>query len=279
MGLAAQLDIDRLSGADLPGLQALSAEAGWNQTADDWRVFLDHGAVFGCRDACSALQASAAILPYGDFAWISMVLVTATARRMGLGTGLLRHCMAELRGRGIVPLLDATPAGEQVYVPLGFRPLYGITRWQGAGSRNDDLVTTARPLDDAALADAIALDAAVCGAPRDFLLRSLRERAPQLALRLKQHSFVLVRPGRLATQIGPLAASDEAAAIALLQAALARIDGPVFLDVPDRWTGMAAELQRRGFVRQRGFRRMVLGRDTGFGDPGRSFVIAGPEFG
>jgi hypothetical protein len=90
---------------------------------------------------------------------------------------------------------------------------------------------------------------------------------------------VLARPGRLATQIGPLVANDEAAAIALLQAALARIDGPVFLDVPDRWTGIAAELQRRGFTIQRGFRRMVLGRDAGFGDPGRSFVIAGPEFG
>lgn len=277
--MADALVIDRLSEADLPGLQTLSAEAGWNQTMDDWRIFLGEGQVFGCRDAGSALQASAAILPYGDFAWISMVLVTASARRMGLGSALLRHCIAELRRMGLVPLLDATPAGEAVYLPLGFRPLYGITRWQGRGAPNDTAVTTALPLDEAGLADAIALDAAVCGAPRAVLLRSLQVRAPHPALRLKQHSFVLARPGRLATQIGPLAANDEAAAIALLQAALARIDGPVFLDVPEQWAGIAAELRQRGFSQQRGFRRMVLDRDTGFGDPGRSFVIAGPEFG
>lgn len=281
--MADALVIDRLSEADLPGLQTLSAEAGWNQTMDDWRIFLGEGRVFGHRDATSretgGLLASAAILPYGDFAWISMVLVTAAARRIGLGSALLRHCIAELRRMGLVPLLDATPAGEAVYIPLGFRPLCGITRWQGHGRTDETVVTTALPLDEAGLADAIALDAAVCGAPREGLLRSLQARAPQLALRLKQHSFVLARPGRLATQIGPLVANDEAAAIALLQAALARLDGPVFLDVPDRWTGIAAELQRRGFSQQRGFRRMVLDRDTGFGDPGRSFVIAGPEFG
>ncbi|MFC3677280.1 GNAT family N-acetyltransferase [Ferrovibrio xuzhouensis] len=280
--MADALVIDRLSEADLPGLQTLSAEAGWNQTMDDWRIFLGAGQVFGCREA-GRLLASAAILPYGAFAWISMVLVTATARRLGLGTGLLRHCIAELRRMGLVPLLDATAAGEKIYIPLGFRPLYGITRWQGQGQRSgrpdDTAVTTALPLNEAGLADAIALDAAVCGAPREGLLRSLQARAPHLALRLKQHSILLARPGRLATQIGPLAANDEAAAIALLQAALARIDGPVFLDVPEQWTGIAAELQQRGFSKQRGFRRMVLDRDAGFGDPGRSFVIAGPEFG
>uniref|UniRef100_UPI00312034A2 hypothetical protein n=1 Tax=Ferrovibrio sp. TaxID=1917215 RepID=UPI00312034A2 len=69
-------------------------------------------------------------------------------------------------------------------------------------------------------------------------------------------------------------------ALALLRVALARATGPVFLDVPDRWTGLAAELQRRGFTIQRSFRRMALAdRPPVLGDAARGFVIAGPEFG
>lgn len=271
------LGIDRLGIADLPAALTLSAEAGWNQTDGDWRQFLDHGRVFAIRDADGRPQATAATLPYGRFAWISMVLVTAGQRQRGLGSLLLKHCIAELQHAGLVPVLDATPAGERVYLPLGFQPVSGITRWQGQGGGAS--IATAMELTEAGLDPAIALDATVFGASRDFLLRSFRSRAPQLALRLKEHSFVVARPGRLATQIGPLVANDESAALALLQAALARIDGPVFMDVPDRWLNLRAELERRGFTIQRGFRRMVLGSDQPFGDPARSFVVAGPEFG
>lgn len=277
MATTETLGIDRLGIADLPAALALSAEAGWNQTDGDWRLFLDHGRVFVCRDADGRPQATAATLPYGRFAWISMVLVTAAQRQRGLGTLLLKHCIAELQHAGLVPVLDATPAGERVYLPLGFRPVSGITRWQGQGGGTS--IATAMELTEAGLDPAIALDATVFSASRDFLLRSFRSRAPQLALRLKEHSFVVARPGRLATQIGPLVANDESAALALLQAALARIDGPVFMDVPDHWLNLRAELERRGFTIQRGFRRMALGSDQPFGDPARSFVVAGPEFG
>src|SRR3546814_13629227 len=103
---------------------------------------------------------------------------------------------------------------------------------------------------------------------------AIEARAPQRARRRKQKSILLARPGRLATQIGPLAANDEAAALALLQAALARIDGPVFLDVPEQWTGIAAELQQRGFSKQRGFRRMVLDRDRKSVVSGKSVSVS-----
>ena len=32
-----------------------------------------------------------------------------------------------------VPVLDATPAGENVYLPLGFQPHFGFQRWQHDG--------------------------------------------------------------------------------------------------------------------------------------------------
>ena len=91
--------------------------------------------------------------------------------------------------------------------------------------------------------------------------------------------FSLARPGRIATQIGPIVAPDEATAASLLDAALASVRGPVFLDLTDRWDGLKRMLARRGFTIQRPYLRMGLGRRNPFGDPGKLFVIAGPEFG
>ena len=55
---------------------ALSDAAGWNQTADDWAIFIRNGQAVGFRDAADRLVATAAALPYGASAgWISMVLV------------------------------------------------------------------------------------------------------------------------------------------------------------------------------------------------------------
>lgn len=270
--MAKTLDIDRLDTADLPAALALSAEAGWNQTEEDWRIFLDQGRVFACRDGDGRPVATAAILPYGDFAWISMVLVTAAQRQRGMGGLLLRHCISELQREGRVPYLDATPAGEKVYLPLGFRPVFGISRWQGQGQGPGG---SAPPVD----ADACqALDEAAFGARRAPLLHSFIKRLPALA-RQQDNAFIVARNGRLATQIGPLVAGSEAQALDLLKAALDHVVGPVFLDVPDRWTGLSGVLQRRGFTIQRGFRRMAFNSSNANGDPARSFVIAGPEFG
>ncbi|TMJ27252.1 MAG: GNAT family N-acetyltransferase, partial [Alphaproteobacteria bacterium] len=53
-----------LARAHAPAALELSAEAGWNQRADDWKVFLAHGRVTGVFAAGRRLVATAAILPY-----------------------------------------------------------------------------------------------------------------------------------------------------------------------------------------------------------------------
>src|SRR3974390_995040 len=78
----------------------LVAEAGWNQTADDWAAFFRLGEVFGARTPEGRLIATAALLPYGSFAWISMVIVAGANRRAGLGTTMLHICLARLARRG-----------------------------------------------------------------------------------------------------------------------------------------------------------------------------------
>src|SRR6266852_6438002 len=84
-----------LAAAELPDAEALVREAGWNQVAADWEIFRALGTVYAAR-AEGRVVATAATLPYGEFAWISMVLVAGDQRRRGLGTKLLHRCIAEL---------------------------------------------------------------------------------------------------------------------------------------------------------------------------------------
>jgi GNAT superfamily N-acetyltransferase len=275
------LPLTTLTENDIAGCMALSAEAGWNQTADDWALFIRHGTVFGLPDGDGHPVATGAILPFSDsFAWVSMVLVTAARRRHRIGTGILESCCAELKRRGLVAVLDATPAGERVYRPLGFAPTFALSRWQGQGGAGTALPAGVRSMqadDMAAVAD---IDARAFGAPRPFLLQSFFARAPQLAFVTNDGAgFALARPGRIAAQIGPIIAADEDAAAALLSAALGAASGPVFLDVADRWQKLGALLRARGFTVQRPFLRMALGRGAPFGEVARTFVVAGPEFG
>jgi hypothetical protein len=209
-----------------------------------------------------------------------MVLVTASRRRQHLGTAILETCCAELARRGLVAVLDATPAGERVYRPLGFEGMFNLSRWQGVGEPHGDLASGIRAIAAADLAAITAMDAEAFGAERKFLLRSLFDRLPRRAFIADNNAgFVLARPGRLATQIGPLVAANEQVAVGLLDAALDCASGPVFLDLIDGRDILARRLRERGFTVQRPFLRMGLKRSAPFGDAARLFVVAGPEFG
>ena len=283
------LPLVALDDGDIAGCMALSAEAGWNQSPDDWKLFLEHGTVFGLRDAAGRPVATGAILPYREgFAWIGMVLVTASRRRARIGTRILETCCRELTQRGLVALLDATPAGEQVYRPLGFEPIFRLTRWQGMGGGRAVPAIPApgipapgiRRMQETDLAAVVDLDAETCGAQRPFLLQNFYRRVPNLAfITTSGDGFAMARTGRLATQIGPIIAESETTAAILLDAALDAAAGPVFLDVCDRWDGLVRQLERRNFTVQRPFLRMALRRLTPFGDAMRTFSIAGPEYG
>ncbi len=179
--------------------------------------------------------------------------------------------------------IDATELGHPVYLPLGFQDVYSLSRWQGTGGGAPAGVSGVDVLDPGDLGDIAAFDAAAFGADRTDILYHLAGRCPALALRAGGEGgvggYVLARDGRLATQLGPLVARDDATAAALLAAALARIEGPVFLDLADHHAGLAALLGARGFTRQRGYARMLRGRARPFDDRRRVYVIAGPELG
>jgi GNAT superfamily N-acetyltransferase len=262
-----------MTDADLPRAVMLSSRAGWNQNAADWRLFLDHGEVRALDDGdADCLAATAAVLPFGrDLAWISMVLVREDRRRAGLATALMQWAIERLRGTRCIAL-DATPNGREVYRRLGFRDVWGFTRWRLDAPL--EAASAARGMDWPAL---IEMDEAAFGAPRGFLLRNFCARQPQSAF-LGDSGYVLARDGARLPQIGPVVATGAREALALIAAAHRRIRGPVLLDIADHAHGVVAALEAAGARRLRPFTRMVLGTPLP-GDPSRLIAMAGPEFG
>jgi GNAT superfamily N-acetyltransferase len=268
--------------------EALVAEAGWNQVAADWRIFLEFGTVHAVRNAAGRVVATASTLPHdGRFAWISMVLVNAGYRRQGLARRLMRRCIDDLTSAGLVPVLDATPAGREVYRKLGFQDSWAYQRLtlkaRRAAPEQSRAQVDVRRIDDLAWDALCAYDADAFGARRGALLSRLRGRLPEAeyyAMRGgKIAGFMLGRDGRIASHIGPLIAEDEAVAQALLQRAVEAIAGPIFLDFADAKTDTSRWLAAVGFTPARPLTRMLLGRSERFDDPHRTFAVVGPEFG
>lgn len=264
----------RLGAEHLAGCVALSEAARWNQNAADWRLMLALGQGWGLLDG-DALAASTLVIPYGRFAWISMVLVHPGQRRRGFATRLLRKALADLQSRGLTPVLDATPAGREVYRQEGFHDAWTFRRFFApADPRAQPPRTSVRSLEPKDWRWILALDRQAFGGDREALLRSLAQRLPAAALVVEGSGFVLGREGRELPQIGPLVADRAETARALLERGLAEVAGALYVDLADH-----AALERAGFAEQRPFTRMVHGSGAAPGDPSRVFLVAGPELG
>lgn len=280
MAISDEIEIVGLGAGDVDAGLALSDEAGWNQTAEDWRLIIGMGHAIGVRDAAGKLIASAAALPYeGPLGYVAMVLVTRSQRRRGIATELVQRCIGTLTSMNRVPMLDATPDGVKVYGRQGFRPLFGLARWQGETAYRGEGRSngTIRAAD---IATVVELDRATLGAARPQLVRSFLERPGTRAIAGESADRVaVIRDGRKARQVGPVIAPSEPAAIELLETIMSDCIGRVFIDVPDRWHGVAEWLGTRGFAVQRSFTRMAYECSDAFGDYERLFALAGPEFG
>jgi GNAT superfamily N-acetyltransferase len=275
--------------ADIPVALALSTEAGWNQSAADWALLLTFGRGFALLGPDASIVATAVVVPYERrFAWIGMVIVTAAFRRLGLATRLLQRCITTICASGAVPVLDATPAGREVYRKLGFVDTWELQRYAGAGMARAATASAAeariRRLNPADLEQLRAFDGDAFGADRFALLDRLRENLPEAAL-VAEHAdgtlagMAFQRPGRTATQIGPVIAADARVALALIAHAVRTTSGSLLIDVPLEHTRVNEWLEAQGFAVERPLTRMQYDVATPFGRLDRTFAIAGPEIG
>ena len=272
---ACDLEIVLLTETAIEDVLALSAEAGWNQNSRDWAMMLRLGQGFGLRAARRIIASSVALPHPPFFGWVGMVLVNRPFRRRGFATRLLKRAITHLEDLGLTPMLDATPAGRAVYLPLGFIDLEPISRWLSPGR---DTVGSApvAPIDMALVERA---DLAAFGADRSAILRDLAGRPNAFAMAKPNGAFLLSRAGRTATQIGPVVAESGGGAMALVDCAIDAIAGPLLIDIPDRESELNNLLTKRGFAVERPFHRMALRSGKDFGDPSRIRAIAGPELG
>lgn len=278
-----------LGEAHIAGAMALSRAANWNQNEADWRMMLRLGKGFGLSAADGGLVASIVVLPYeAAFAWMSMVLVSPEHRRRGYASRMLRRALDYLQSRGLSAVLDATPAGHEVYVQEGLRDTWGFQRYSLPESRPVSGALDVAGLEVRCCADGdwpqiLALDLPAFGASREPLLRALAARLPAAALvagRGNQiRGFLLGREGREAHQLGPLIAADLSAAQALLAHALARVPAPMYMDIVDRHAGLRDWALQQGFSVQRPFTRMVHGAECAPGNNETVMLVAGPELG
>lgn len=280
-----ELTLHDLSVADAARGFALSTEIGWNQTESDWRYMLANGPGIGRTDSQGKLVASAIALPYGTFGWVCMVLVAPDWRRHGIATDLMNRVIALLEADGILPGLDATPDGREVYRQIGFRDIYGIERLV-AKSASLASVPPAdveiRPVLDADLIALAAYDRPRFGGDRAALLSHLRERQQDRAFAAWRGNnisgFVLARDGRTWTQVGPVAADDTSIATALI--AKAAGDGQnLLMDVPADQADTLVWLKASGFEYQRPYTRMIRGGTQPLDRPAAIYALAGPELG
>jgi GNAT superfamily N-acetyltransferase len=246
----------------------LSAEAGWSQTADDWRMLLrlNPENCFGI-DADGRLVSTATLMCYGkQLGWIGMVLTTTAYRRRGFARTLLLHTIARADQLGIESLkLDATDQGQPLYESLGFRVEQPVERWWRPKQAACE-VGGVQP------AHLLHHDVHAYGADRSKLLHALTERSKVQA---SAHGFCLTRPGRRANYIGPCISQSAEFARRSIQTFAAEESYWDLLPQNQPALNIATEL---GFKPLRKLIRMVRGRDLR-GREDWIYAIAGFELG
>jgi GNAT superfamily N-acetyltransferase len=260
---------------DVPQAWNLSQLAGWNQTPGDWQLLLElapDGCL--CVECDRTVISTATLVPYGNrLGFIGMVLTHPDYRRRGCARQLLLELLARASAIGIETLkLDATEAGEPLYASLGFRREQAIERWWRQGSPATQPQTGTAASD---LAPWFEVDAYGFGADRSLLLRKLAERGKGF---VNEAGFLLSRPGRTATYLGPCRARSRDAATDLFTRAIEQ-GAPGWA-----WDLFPANLEavrlatELAFTPQRRLTRMVRGaRHDSNTEPG--YAIAGFELG
>ncbi|MCZ7646749.1 MAG: GNAT family N-acetyltransferase [Planctomycetota bacterium] len=283
-----------LTPADIPAAQRLRELARWNQTDRDWAHLLAFEPA-GCfaAEVEGRVVGTATTTRYepaagpGSFGWIGMVLVDPNIRRMGIGSSLLKKCIAYLDGCGVETVrLDATPMGKKVYDQLGFADEYELERWEGLaqGAAPSAGGFAFKPLEPGDLDAVAAFDLPAFGAGRRRILEAWRADWPELAVAAWQGArlagYALARRGMNFHQLGPVVAADPVLAEGLLRELLGKLAGQaVVVDFVTANAWVKPILERSGLKHQRPFIRMARGPNRSPGRRDGVLAICCPELG
>jgi GNAT superfamily N-acetyltransferase len=249
---------------DIDVMLSLVELAGWNQTrADLTRLF--HHQPEGCfvAEVLGRPIGTITTTSHGrDVAWIGMMLVHPDFRRQGIATVLMNRSIDWLHESGIACIkLDATPEGAAVYEQLGFCAEYGLKRYVRAG--HEPGVRLATTTIDFQIP---TLDAQAFGADRSDYLKRLAKDSRVVSV---ADGYGMIRPGRVASYLGPVIAESSNAARAIVERLLEGITHTIYWDLPDPNSEAVCMANDLGFEPVRTLSRMWLGNRR---------VIDRPEF-
>jgi ribosomal protein S18 acetylase RimI-like enzyme len=264
----------KLYAEDIPFAAQLSAQAGWNQTEEDWRTLLQLSPE-GCLaiEVDGHLVATTTLLCYGrTLAWIGMVLTKAEYQRRGCAKRLLAQALEIADTMGIATVkLDATDQGQPLYESLGFRKEQEIERWSRPGGNAAQLsphrASAEEPWRD--------LDSLVFAADRTQLLERL---AHINAPRSISQSFLFSRPGRVSAYLGPCISEDPGRARRMIDECVQNTRFGWAWDLFPRNRDAVALARDLGFSPKRHLVRMTRGKELR-GNENAIYAIAGFELG
>jgi GNAT superfamily N-acetyltransferase len=258
---------------DVSAAFQLSAQAGWNQTEEDWHTLLDLApeTCFGI-EIRGELASTTTLICYGRcLGWIGMVLTKSEFQRRGLARKLLHHTLNLADKIGIQTLkLDATDQGQPLYTQCGFRGEHEIERWSGSGLQGGPFIPV-RPSSRAWQEE----DPKYFAADRLPLLERLARRSSPL---LQGRAYLFARPGRVRAYLGPCVSDNPGDARTLISACTENAGGKWVWDLfpsNQEAVGIASDL---GFTPQRHLLRMARGKEL-TQNIDATYAIAGFELG
>jgi len=159
--------------SDVEGGMRLSKAEGWNQTENDWKLFIaDASNVCLLAESENKIVGTTTAINYGKEAWIGMVLVDKEYRGLGISKALLSRIFAALSSSRSLKL-DATAAGQPVYQKFGFKNEYLISRMVNVSVKEVPVQisnSNVEAMSAENLSEIISLDETVFGANRKQLI-------------------------------------------------------------------------------------------------------------
>ena len=246
----------RLRADDVSAAFQLSAQAGWNQTEEDWRMLLELSPE-GCLgiEVDGSLVATTTLLYFGQrLAWIGMVLTKPDYQRRGLAKRLLGHCLEQADRMGIeTTRLDATDQGRPLYEKFGFHTEQEIQRWsrpgEGATPPTAGGISVVEPWR--------SLDLLAFGADRSIMLHRLAQRHPPTSL---AEAYLFSRSGRTTAYLGPCLSEKAETARGLIKECVQNTKCSWSWDLFPRNREAVAIARDLGFSPQRHLVRMGRGK-------------------
>ena len=256
---------------------------GWSHTPADIAVLLALGRPWRASDPASGATLGVAVWwPMGGaHGRVGLVIVAPEQQGRGMGRALMAQVMEDAGGRSLVLL--ATEEGRPLYQKLGFETVGLTQRHQGtyaaspapAPSPGQDI----RPARAENLADIIDLDGAVTGLNRAAMITQMfgAGRVNVLSAAGRLSGYAMARPFGRGHVLGPLVASDDAAAEALFAATAG--PGVLRVDRPLEAESLGRFLTARDLPGHEITHTMARGAPPRGDGPARIFSMAGHAWG